>query len=459
MGLNDLHTSMPLQPGKSFQAPEIVYVYSPDGLGRMSRAFHCFYREHLASERSWTLKDRPVLINNWEATYFDFTQDSLLSIAKSASELGVKLFVLDDGWFGNSKPRVSDKAGLGDWMPNPKRFPNGIESLVDQVNKLKTGSGEGMKFGIWVEPEMVNPDSELYAAHPDWVQHACSYDRTETRNQLVLNLALTEVQDYIIDSISKLLKSANITYVKWDHNRGIHELPSPDTAHAHIMGLYRVLNTLVSRFPDVLWEGCASGGGRFDPGMLYYFPQSWTSDNTDALERLSIQFGTSLVYPPSSMGCHVSMCPNHQMGRTTPLEFRAHVAMMGGSFGFELDLAQLSNAEREMIPDIIALSERVNPFVIRGNMYRLNDISSNWPAVMFVLDDQAVILVYQIKGQIKKATPRLRLQGLNVEKKYQLEGVKGYESVVGVDLQDLGVALDWTHVGDHGSRVIFVKAK
>ena len=461
MGLNELHTSIPLPSKQSFQAPEMVYVYSPAGLGGMSRSFHCFFREHLASERSWTMKTRPVLLNNWEATYFNFTEDSLVTIATTASKLGVKLFVMDDGWFGDKKPRVNDHAGLGDWVPNPQRFPKGLKPFVERVNNLKV-DGEPMKFGIWVEPEMVNPVSELYDAHPDWVLHSGQYERTTKRDQMVLNLSLTEVQDYIIDAISKLLSSANIQYVKWDHNRGAHEMANPATSHAYIIGLYRVLETLTTRFPDVLWEGCASGGGRFDPGLLRYFCQSWTSDNTDAFERLSIQLGNSLVYPPSAMGCHVSQVPNHQMNRVTPIEFRAHVAMMGGSFGFELDLDEVPESDRKTIPALIELSERVNPFVIKGDMYRLADVESNWPAVMYVLDGEAVILAYQIRSRIKLPEPRLHLQGLDREKTYTIEGL--VDGNTGAQLEDWGITLKWGAVGvdktgDYGSKVMFVKAK
>jgi len=301
---------------------------------------------------------------------------------------------------------------------------------------------------------MVNPQSELYETHPDWVLHAPNRKRTEQRNQLVLNLSLPEVQDYLIDSLSTLLSSANVEYVKWDNNRSMHELPHPSTAHKYMFGLYRVLATLTSRFPDILWEGCASGGARFDAGILHYFPQSWTSDNTDGLERVFTQFGTSIAYPPSAMGCHVAAVPNHQMHRITPLEFRAHVAMMGGSFGFELDLGAISSEEKAAIPEIVKLAEKVNPYVIHGDMYRLRlPEDSNWPAVLYIdpRNGNAVLLAYQLKSTIKEIIPPLKLQGLEKGAKYKVDG----KEWSGATLMSSGVKLWWE--GDYQSKVIFVE--
>lgn len=482
VGLNPLHLDWALAPGATFTSPEVVSVYEPtQGLGGMSRSYHSLYRHHL-SRSKWTLKDRPVLVNNWEATYFDFTADSLTQFATHAASLGIRMFVMDDGWFGDKKPRVNDDAGLGDWMPNPKRFPQGLDKFVQGITDLNTGKslhaakvnggangshkvngdsrgGQKMKFGIWVEPEMVNPQSELYDAHPDWVLQAPGYDMTEQRQQLVLDLSQVAVQDYIISCMSTLLSSADITYVKWDNNRGMHELPHPSTAHAYILGLYRILDTLTTNFPDVLFEGCASGGGRFDPGLLHYWCQSWTSDDTDALERLPIQFGTSLVYPPSSMGCHVSACPNEQVHRSTPLWFRAHVAMMGGSFGFELDLAQLPQEEQDQIPRIVELAERVNPYIIRGDQYRLADTNdNNWPAVMYVDEEEkgAVVLAYQIRSVPRGHPPALRLQGLEAGATYELreEGKGKAEKVKGAAMMNQGLWVDWH--GDYDSHVFWL---
>lgn len=300
---------------------------------------------------------------------------------------------------------------------------------------------------------MVNAKSELYENHPDWVLSAPKRARTEQRNQLVLNLSLKEVQDYLIDSLSEVLGSANVEYIKWDNNRSMHELAHPSIAHKYMLGLYRVLSTLTTRFPHVLWEGCASGGGRFDAGILAYFPQTWTSDNTDGLERIFTQFGTSLAYPPSSMGCHVAAVPNHQMHRVTPLEFRAHVAMMGGSFGFELDLGAISAEEKAKIPEIVELSEKVNPYVIHGDLYRLQTPEeSNWPAAFFIdpRSGHAVLLAYQIRSTIKETLAPLRLRGLDKEAQYEVQG----KTWSGASLMRSGLKLQWE--GDYQSKCIFV---
>jgi alpha-galactosidase len=456
MGLNPLQLSWPLAPGETFTSPECVAVYSDKGLGRMSRCFHKLFRNHL-SRSTWTKKPRPTLLNNWEATYFDFNAESLVPIAEKAADLGVKLFVMDDGWFGGKHARVDDHRGLGDWFPNKERFPQGLKPFVDKVNGLQGGK---MGFGIWVEPEMVNAKSELYEQHPDWILHANNHDRTEHRNQLVLNVGLKEVQDYIIGFMTELLSSANITYVKWDNNRYMHEIPQPSAVHRYMLGLYRILDTLTTQFPDVLWEGCASGGGRFDAGILHYWPQSWTSDDTDAVERLAIQFGTTLSYPASSMGCHVSAVPNHQTGRVTSLEFRAHVALMGGSFGFELDPNNLSEEEQKTIPGLIKLAERVNPIVINGEMFKLNlPETSNWPAAMYVSEggEEAVLLAYQVHAHLKAGFPPLPLQGLEAGKEYEVE-VKGEKKVYsGKTLMGTGLRLWWD--GDYQSQVVFLTRK
>lgn len=460
LGMNPDHLSWPVTPGEDFTTPECVTVFSQHGLGGMSRSFHGLYRNHL-SKSAWTLRERPSLINNWEATFFDMDHDICATIARKASDLGVRMFVMDDGWFGNKHPRVNDHAGLGDWVVNPRRFPDGLGKFVEKITDY-TVKGEHenskMKFGLWLEPEMVNPQSELFEQHPDWVLSAPGYPQTQVRNQLVLDLSQTQVQDYLIDSVTEILSNAAISYIKWDNNRGIHELATPATAHAYMLGLYRVLETLTSRFPDVLWEGCASGGGRFDPGLLHYWPQHWTSDNTDALDRLFIQFGTSLVYPPSAFGCHVSATPNDQTGRTEPLEFRAHVAMMGGSYGYELDLNHLSPEEQAMIPRLTAQSERVNPFVIHGDLFRINrPDESNWPTALYLSQDRAsgVLLTYRMKNIRVWQSPAVKLQGLDPEAVYELQE-DGKEKVRyhGDTLMNVGLKLGL--VGDYQSRVIFL---
>ncbi|TXT03804.1 hypothetical protein VHUM_04368 [Vanrija humicola] len=452
LGLNPAHLSWALGAGESFTSPEVVCVYSGSGIGGMSRAFHSLYRNHL-SRSDWTHRTRPTLINNWEATYFDLSQDVLLPIAERAAGLGIKMFVMDDGWFGVKHPRINDHQGLGDWTPNPHRFPDGLGAFAERVTDLKVKPlPADMKFGIWVEPEMVSPKSELYENHPSWVLHAGKYPQTTARNQLVLNAGLPEVQDYIVDAVTKILSSGNISYVKWDNNRGMHELQHPSDSHRYILGLYSVLDRLTTAFPDVLWEGCASGGARFDPGLLYYWPQHWVSDNTDARDRVSIQLGLSLVYPPSTFGCHVSAVPNHITDRETPLEFRAHVAMMGGSFGLELDATKLSDQDTKQLPAILALSEKVNPYVIHGDMYRLSPWTSSSPAVQYVLPSgDAVLFAYQLKdAHFPDQPPPIRLQGLEANADYEFDG-----EVYGGD-ELLTAGWNWWKEGDYQSRVVFV---
>ena len=465
LGLNSLQLSYKLEPGETFQSPEACAVYEGvSGVGGMSRSFHNLFRYNL-SRSTHTLKTRPVLINHWEATAFDYDQDKLYSIAQQGADLGCSLFVMDDGWFGSKYTRVKPEGGLGDWIPNPKRFPKGLGSFVRSINSLRVGKDkqETMRFGIWVEGEMVSPRSELYEAHPEWALHAGAHERTEERNQLVLNLASTEVQDYIINIMSDLLKSWPIQYVKWDKNRAIHEMPHPSMAHRYMIGLYRVMDTLTTQFPDILWEGCAGGGGRFDPGILCYWPQSWTSDNTDGFDRLSIQFGTSIVYPASSMGCHVSACPSRWVGRTTPLMYRAHVAMMGGAFGFELDLSELSQEDQNQIPVIIDLAKRLNPLVITGDMYRLGLPSdSDFPAVQYLdpSTGDSVVLAFQTKTSRNVRPPRLRLMGLDSSSEYlvQQEGTSETDRWTGSALLGMGLDMEWSEDGgDYQSEVVWVR--
>ncbi|KAK7740599.1 hypothetical protein SLS62_011100 [Diatrype stigma] len=465
LGLNPYQFSWSLGPGETFTSPEAVAVYSDAGVGGVSRKLHRLYRDHLIRSQ-YAEEDRPVLLNSWEGAYFDFNESVIYDLASASADLGVKLFVLDDGWFGDKYPRLSDNSSLGDWVVNKDRFPDGLGPLVDRITQLQpAGSGndsssakEKLRFGLWFEPEMVSPRSELYDAHPDWALHAGAYPRTERRNQLVLNVGLPEVQDYIIESVSKILDSAAVSYVKWDNNRGLHETPGPSAGHAYMLGLYRVLGALTARFPDVLFEGCASGGGRFDPGMLPYFPQIWTSDDTDGFERLAIQFGTSLAYPASAMGAHVSAVPNHQTGRTTPFRFRAHVAMMGGSFGFELDPAALDAGDRDQIPDLVALAERVSPVVVRGDLWRLAlPEESNWPAALFVAPEdeggaRAVLFWFQVRANINRAAPFLRLQGLDPAARYTVDGNATYS---GSTLMNIG--LQHYFDGDYDSKVVIIE--
>ncbi|KAK3709815.1 hypothetical protein LTR37_010643 [Vermiconidia calcicola] len=455
LGLNPLHSSWHLQPGETFTSPEAVAVYSSEGLGGMSRSFHDLYRNHL-SRSNKTFQTRPVLLNNWEGLGFDINETALVNLAEEAAELGIKLFVNDDGWFGNGQyARTSDNAGLGDWEVNRERFPNGLGPYVAQIDNLtvaRTGA-QDMQFGLWFEPEMVNQNSTLYQEHPEWAMHDRGYPRTLTRNQLVLNVALPEVQDYIIDVVSRVIDSANIQYIKWDNNRGIHEMPSPSTDHQYMLGLYRLIDNLTTTYPEILWEGCASGGGRFDAGLLYYWPQHWTSDNTDAADRLNIQLGTSLVYPPSSMGCHISAIPNGITQRNISIEYRAHVALWCGSFGLELNPSELSEEERAAVPGIIREYERINPMVISGSFYRLRlPEYSNWPAVQVISEDenQSVVFAFQQKNAVKPAPPPLRLQGLDASARYLNDADNS--TYTGATYMNAGLNLAFE--GDYDSQLI-----
>ncbi|KAJ5797769.1 uncharacterized protein N7503_007065 [Penicillium pulvis] len=455
LGFNPGQLSWPLARGETLNSPECVAVYSSNGVGGMSRSLHRLYRNHLIKSKFAT-DDRPPLLNSWEGLGFDYNATSIYHLAQESAELGVRMFVLDDGWFGDKYARTSDTEGLGDWVPNPRRFPDGLADTVSNITDLKSGNtSTNLRFGIWMEPEMVNPNSSLYREHPDWALHAGPYPRTQRRNQLVLNLALPEVQEFVIESVSNILNTANISYVKWDNNRGIHEMPSPSTDHAYMLGIYKVFTNLTTQFPDVLWEGCASGGGRFDPGVLQFFPQIWASDDTDAIERITIQTGTSLAYPPSAMGAHLSAVPNQQTGRTLPVAFRGHVAMMGGSFGLELDPATTPEADKAALPGLIALSEKVNPLVLKGDMYRLSlPEDSNWPAVLFISEDgtQAVLFYFQLNPRVDHSIPWIKMQGLAPEAMYSVEGKGTYS---GATLMNIG--LQFPFDTDYGSKVVFLE--
>lgn len=453
LGLNPDQLSWSLAPEETLTSPEVVSVYSNAGIGGVSRSLHRLYRNHLIKSKFAT-SDRPPLLNSWEGLGYGINESSVEQLAKESADLGVTLFVLDDGWFGDKYPRTSDNAGLGDWVPNPARFPNGLAPVVNNITSLKAeNSSSNLRFGIWMEPEMVNPNSSLYRKHPDWALHAGKYPRTERRNQLVLNVALPEVQDFIIKSVSDILNSADITYIKWDNNRGIHEMPSPSTDHQYMLGIYKVFQNLTTQFPDVLWEGCASGGGRFDAGVMQYFPQIWTSDDTDAVERITIQLGTSLAYPPSAMGAHISAVPNQQTGRTIPIEFRGHVAMMGGSFGLELDPANTPAEDMAALPGLVALAEKVNPLVLKGDQYRLSlPEDSNWPAVLFISEDggQAVLFYFQVNPLVDHSIPWIKLQGLDPKAMYSVDGNQTY---AGSTLMNIG--LQFPFDSGYGSKVVF----
>ncbi|OKP90050.1 alpha-galactosidase [Paenibacillus sp. P3E] len=423
MGINPFDFNWLLEPGESFQTPEAVLVFSAAGLGAMSRTYHKLYRTRLA-RGTFRDRTRPVLVNNWEATYFDFTADKIEDIARAGSELGMELFVLDDGWFGH---RDNDRSSLGDWVVDPNKLPEGLEDLARRVNKLD------MQFGLWFEPEMISPDSELYRQHPDWCLHVQERRRTLARTQLVLDFSREDVCQAIGDRIAAVLRSAPITYVKWDMNRNMTEIGSAqlpperqrETAHRYMLGLYSVLERITTEFPDVLFESCSGGGGRFDPGMLFYMPQTWTSDNTDAVSRLKIQYGTSIVYPLSAMGSHVSAVPNHQVQRNTSLELRGHVAM-SGNFGYELDLTKFTEEEKAAVKAQVALYKELRPLVQFGEQYRLlSSFEGNETAWLIAAEDQseAVVVYVRTLAEPNDKLYYLRLKGLDPDADYEwLEG-------------------------------------
>jgi len=455
IGIQPFDFSWKLEPGETFQTPEAVLVRSSEGLGGMSRTYHKLYRTRLC-RGLFRDKVRPILVNNWEATYFDFDAEKIKSIAAAGKALGIELFVLDDGWFGR---RDSDNCSLGDWVPDKRKLPEGLASLVNDV------TATGMEFGLWFEPEMVSPDSDLYRAHPDWCLHVPDRSRTEGRRQLILDLSRKDVCDYIVDAVSAVLESAPITYVKWDMNRNMTEIGSallpPDrqreTAHRYMLGLYDVLERIVSRFPHILFESCSGGGGRFDPGMLYYMPQTWTSDNSDAIERLKIQYGTSIVYPASTMGAHVSAVPNHQVHRVTPLETRGHVAM-SGNFGYELDLTKFTPEENDAVRGQVSQYKALREIIQFGDFYRLRSpFEGNETAWMFVSGDrsEAFAAFFRVLAEPNAPLYRLTLQGLDPEKTYRLEETG--ETFGGDELMHFGLPVERLR-GDFQSRLFVFKA-
>lgn len=455
MGINDYDFSWLLEAGEEFQAPEAVMVYSGKGLGEMSRNYHKLYRTRLVRGK-YRDEVRPILANNWEATYFDFNEEKIVGLAKEAAALGIELLVLDDGWFGK---RNGDNCSLGDWYVNKEKLPSGIKGLAEKVN------AEGVKFGLWFEPEMVSPDSDLYRAHPDWCIHVKGRTRTECRAQLTLDLSREEVCDYIINAISTVLDEANIAYVKWDMNRHMTNLGSAglpgerqkEMPHRYMLGLYRVMDTIVSSHPDVLFESCSGGGGRFDAGILYYMPQTWTSDDTDAIERLYIQYGTSLVYPVSAMGSHVSAVPNHQSGRVTDLKIRGDVAM-SGNFGYELDLMKFTDEEKEIVKKQVESYKELRTFVPSADMYRLKSpFEGNETAWQFISEDKKDIFAayFRINSKVNPPVTRLKLTALEPDADYELLGEgKVYG---GDELMNVGIVIDmW---GDYQSRTFRFRKK
>ncbi|HFE9701696.1 TPA: alpha-galactosidase [Clostridium perfringens] len=461
MGIHPERFSWPLNLNEEFYTPEVVIVYSDKGLNYMSQVYHSLYRECLMRGK-WKNSVRPILLNSWEALSFSIDEEKIKELATNASKLGVELFVLDDGWFGK---RNNDNAGLGDWTVNKEKFPNGLNEIIEYINKL------GMDFGIWIEPEMVNKDSELYRSHPDWIIHDPNRKPSHTRNQYTLDFSRDEVVDHIYNQIEKLLSDYNISYVKWDMNRYITECYSKDKGanlqgtvyHKYILNVYKLYDKLTTRFPDILFESCSSGGARFDPGMLYYAPQTWTSDNTDAMERIKIQYGSSLVYPLISMGSHVSESPNQQVFRETALETRANVAYFG-NLGYELDVNKLSDNEKEEIKKQIQFYKENREVFQFGEFYRIkNPYKNNISAWMVKSNDEKTIILgcYKLLNHANEGKERVKLFGLDKDGDYKLS--YPYEKEFkGDELMNVGISMNddyFCNSGNDFSSVLYLLRK
>ena len=442
-GINDFDFSWKLAAGEAFETPEVVIAFSAEGLGGMSRELHRAYRNHLINKR-FVNATRPLLINNWEGTYFDFNTDKLKAIVDAVEGTGIDTFVLDDGWFGK---RNSDTAGLGDWFVNLDKLEGGLKPIADHVH------AKGMKFGLWFEPEMVNEDSELFRAHPDYAIGVPSRERCYTRHQFMLDLTRAEVRDYIVDSVNRVLRECDIDYVKWDYNRNVTEffMPGRDAdeqtefAHRYALGVYDLCERIIEANPRVFFEGCSGGGARFDPAMLYYFPQIWTSDDTDADERTKIQYGTSLAYPLSAMSCHVSTVPNHQTRRTeVSLKTRAHIAGLGAT-GYELDSTHLTEEEKAEIRQYNEAYRRDHDLILQGDLYRVEDpFSSNYFTVEIISPDKrrGLLTTYRRVGSTNNdEIKRLRFVGLDPEMQYRLPELE--LTLSGAVLMNIGIVPDF----------------
>ncbi|MDK0773469.1 alpha-galactosidase [Clostridium perfringens] len=461
MGIHPDRFSWPLNLNEEFYTPEVVIVYSDKGLNYMSQVYHSLYRECLMRGK-WKNSVRPILLNSWEALSFSIDEEKIKELATNASKLGVELFVLDDGWFGK---RNNDNAGLGDWIVNKEKFPNGLNEIIEYINKL------GMDFGIWIEPEMVNKDSELYRAHPNWIIHDPNRKPSHTRNQYTLDFSKDEVVEHIYNQIEKLLSDYNISYVKWDMNRYITECYSKDKGanlqgtvyHKYILNVYKLYDKLTTRFPNILFESCSSGGARFDPGMLYYAPQTWTSDNTDAMERIKIQYGSSLVYPLISMGSHVSESPNQQVFRETALETRANVAYFG-NLGYELDVNNLWDVEKEEIKKQIQFYKENREVFQFGEFYRIkNPYKNNISAWMVKSNDEKTIIIgcYKLLNHANEGKERVKLFGLDKDGDYKLN--YPYEKEFkGDELMNVGISMNDDYFCNNGndfSSVLYLLRK
>lgn len=456
MGINPYNFRKKVASNSNFHSPEAIVMFSSGGINGLSSISHSFVNDNIIPS-NFRNAHRPILINNWEATYFDFNEEKILEIAKASKEFETELFVLDDGWFGI---RNSDKSGLGDWFVNKEKLPSGIENIGKKINDL------GINFGIWVEPEMVSPDSDLYRKHPDWCFHVDGRNRTEARNQLLLNLSLPEVCDYLYDSLEKIFSTEGISYVKWDYNRNMTEIYSKnipadmqgEVGFNYYKGLYGLLDRLVTRFPNILFESCSGGGGRFDLGMLKYMPQTWTSDNTDALARLNIQYSTSIFYPVVAMGSHISDVPNHQTGRSVPLKFRADVAM-SGNLGLELDSTKIDEKSKVEIKEYLDFYKENREIIQNGAFYRIRSpYDGNITSWMFKGrgEKEGEVLVFIFRGYKKANMPkhRIKIPYLDDESLYLDKDKKCMYS--GSELRNYGITIDHSS-GDFQSEIIKLK--
>ena len=420
-GINDFNFNWHLASGEYFETPQAVLCYSSEGVGGLSRSFSDFLREQIIAPDKVYAR-RPIVVNNWEATYFDFDSQKLFNIIDEAAALGIDTFVLDDGWFGK---RDDDNSGLGDWYVNQNKLNDGLKAVIDRCKQ------NGLKFGLWFEPEMISEDSDLFRSHPDWAVCKIGTQPARGRNQLVLDMTRSEIVDYIFNAVSKILLENDISYVKWDFNRTLTEfysqkLPADrqgEFAHRFILGTYKLAERLTTAFPEIFFEGCAGGGGRFDAGVLYYFPQIWTSDDTDGYERTKIQWGTSICYPVSAMSCHVSVCPNHQTQRITPFNTRGVIASLGAT-GYEIDLSKISEQEKEQVVKQIADYKKIDELVLKGDLYRLsNPFTDNYFCVMIVGKDKmsAYVAGERFRGDPADRNRILKLNGLAEDKTYIIE--------------------------------------
>lgn len=426
MGINPFDFQWLLDKGEKFQTPEVMLTFSKKGFNGMSHNFHQMINDYIIPSQ-WRKYPRPIVFNNWEATYFDFDEETLLELAKKANKLGMELFVLDDGWFGR---RNDDSTSLGDWYVNYNKIPSGLKSLSKKINEI------GLDFGLWIEPEMISIDSKLYEKHPDWAVKLKDREPSLGRNQLLLDLCNPEVVDYLDKRFTEIFSDINISYVKWDMNRNFSDIYSSylpqerqqEFYHRYILALYDLMQRLTTKFPGILFEGCASGGNRYNPALLYYMPQVWTSDNTDAIERLKIQYGTSFIYPTSTMGAHVSDIPNHQVRRNTPLESRFNTAAFG-ILGYELDIRELTTRQEEIIKEQIKYYKKHRQLLQYGRFYRIeNPFTKNKAIWMVVSENQKEALVgyYQRLQESNPSLETIRLKGLDKEKIYKIKNRDQY---------------------------------